>query len=397
MPKRVRLSKRFVDRIESDGAERIYWDHELPGFGLRVRASGRKYYIAQVRAGGRQHRLTIGSNALAPDAARKEAIAFISQLRNDGGVARKNEETREEATIKELGERFLAEHVKMHCKPTTEREYSRLVRSFVIPNLGKRRVPDIRRSDIAALHHKMRDTRYQANRTLAVLSKMFNLAEVWGMRPDGSNPCLHVKRYKEEQRERFLSAAEFQRLGRVLDEILEDGSEPRSAVTAIRLLMLTGCRCSEIQTLRWEHVDLEAGELHLPDTKTGRRAVPLAPSAVRLLASLPRDKENPWVIPGRRRGLHLNDLRHPWQRIRSRAGLPGVRIHDLRHSFASRALALGEGLPMIGKLLGHTQVQTTARYAHLARDTMKVSAARIGDSIDRDLEADGEVAGQPAA
>lgn len=397
MPKRVRLNKRFVDRIESDGAERIYWDHELPGFGLRVRASGRKYFIAQVRAGGRQHRLTIGSHTVAPDAARQEAMAFILQLRNGGGVARKNEAAREEATISELGERFLDEHVKMHCKRTTRREYGRLVKSFVIPNLGKRRVPDIRRSDIAALHHKMRDTQYQANRTLAVLSKMFNLAEVWGMRPDGSNPCLHVKRYKEEQRERFLSAAEFQRLGRVLDEILQDGSETRSAVTAIRLLMLTGCRCSEIQTLRWEHVDLDAGELHLPDTKTGKRAIPLAPSAVRLLASLPRDNENPWVIPGRRRGMHLNDLRHPWQRIRSRAGLPGVRIHDLRHSFASRALALGEGLPMIGKLLGHTQVQTTARYAHLARDTMKVSAARIGDSIDRDLEADGEVAEQPAA
>ncbi len=395
MPRRVRLTKRFVDRVEGDGAERIYWDHDLPGFGLRVRASGRKYYVAQVRANGRQHRLTIGSQALAPDTARKEAIAFISQARNSGGVVRERKRRLKDATIAELGKRFLDEHVKTHCKPSTGREYSRLVKSFVIPNLGKRRVSEIRRSDIAALHHKMRETRYQANRTLAVLSKMFNLAEVWGMRADGSNPCLHVKRYKEEQRERFLSAAEFQRLGRVLDEILEDGSETRSAVMAIRLLMLTGCRCSEIQMLRWEHVDLEAGELHLPDTKTGRRAIPLAPSAVRLLASLPRDKENPWVIAGRRRGMHLNDLRHPWQRIRARAGLPGVRIHDLRHSFASRALALGEGLPMIGKLLGHTQVQTTARYAHLARDTMKVSAARIGDSIDRDLEADGEVAERP--
>lgn len=397
MPSRVRLNKRFVDRIESDGSERIYWDHELPGFGLRVRASGRKYYIAQVRAGGRQRRLTIGSHVLAPDAARKEAMGFISKLRNGGGDVRKNEETREETTIKELSERFLNEHVKLHCKPATQREYGRIVRSFVVPNLGKRRVPEVRRSDITGLHHKLRDTRYQANRTLAVLSKMFNLAELWGLRPDGSNPCLHVKRYKEKQRERFLNSAEFQRLGRVLEEILEDGSETRSAVTAIRLLMLTGCRCAEIQTLRWEHVDLEAGELQLPDTKTGRRAVPLAPSAVRLLASLPRDEANPWVIPGRRRGMHLNDLRHPWHRIRTRAGLPGVRLHDLRHSFASRALALGEGLPMIGKLLGHTQVQTTARYAHLARDTMRVSAARIGDSIDRDLEADGEAAEQPAA
>ena len=219
-----------------------------------------------------------------------------------------------------------------------------------------------------------------------MLSKMFSMAEVWGWRSDGSNPCLHIKRYKEEKRERFLSAEEFARLGKVLDDTLRDGSETRSAVVAIRLLMLTGCRLSEIQKLRWEHVDLEAGELHLPDTKTGGRAVPLAPSAVRLLVSLPRDEDNPWVIAGRKPGSHLTDLQHPWRRIRARAELDDVRIHDLRHSFASRALALGEGLPMIGKLLGHTQVQTTARYAHLARDTVKASAARIGDSIDNDLE-----------
>ena len=174
-------------------------------------------------------------------------------------------------------------------------------------------------------------------------------------------------------------------MGQVLDEILNDGSETRSAVVAFRLLMLTGCRLSEIQKLKWEHVDLEAGELHLPDAKTGGRAVPLAPSAVRLLQSLPHDEDNPWVIAGKKPGSHLTDLQHPWRRIRARADLDDVRIHDLRHSFASRALALGEGLPMIGKLLGHTQVQTTARYAHLARDTVKASAARIGDSIDSDL------------
>jgi len=394
----ARITKRFVDRIKADGSDRFYWDHGLRGFGLRVRASGRMYYVAQFRANGRLRRVTLGPHGvITADIARQRATELMSQARSGSDPASVDDSANEDASMKELGQRFLSEHVQVHCKPSTSREYSRLVKSFVIPNLGKRRVSEIRRSDIAALHHKMRDTRYQANRTLAVLSKMFNLAEVWGMRPDGSNPCLHVKRYKEEQRERFLSTAEFQRLGRVLDEILQDGSETRSAVTAIRLLMLTGCRCSEIQTLRWDHVDLEAGELHLPDTKTGRRAVPLAPSAVRLLASLPRDKENPWVIPGRRRGMHLNDLRHPWQRIRARAGLPGVRIHDLRHSFASRALALGEGLPMIGKLLGHTQVQTTARYAHLARDTMKVSAARIGDSIDRDLELDEASTRQSAA
>ena len=173
----------------------------------------------------------------------------------------------------------------------------------------------------------MRSTPYQANRTVGVLSKMFNLAELWGIRPDGSNPCLHVKLYREEKRKRFLSQDELVRLGCVVDEIEREGSATRPAVTAIRLLMLTGCRRSKIQTLRWEHVDFGAGEPHLPDTKTGARVVPLAPSAIRLLAALPRDQEYPWVIAGKKPGSHLTDLHHPWWRIRARAGLHDVWIH----------------------------------------------------------------------
>ena len=362
--------------------------HDIPGFGVRVRSSGRKYYVAQFRANGRLRRMTLGRHGAVPtETARRRAMAAISEAKGGGDPAAVRDAGRKAATMKALGRRFLEEYVPVHCKPSTAYEYRRSVKFFIDPRIGSRKVPDIRRSDIAELHHALRETPYQANRTLGVLSKMFNLAEMWGLRTDGSNPCRHVKRYKEEKRERFLSAEEFTRLGQVLDEILRDGSETRSAVTAVRLLMLTGCRLSEIQKLCWEHVDLDAGELRLPDSKSGGRAVPLAPSAVRLLTSLPRDDDNPWVIAGRKPGTHLTDLQHPWRRIRERAGLDDVRIHDLRHSFASRALALGEGLPMIGKLLGHTQVQTTARYAHLARDTVKASAARIGDSIDRDLDA----------
>ena len=374
--------------ITGDGSDRFYWDDGLPGFGLRVRASGRKYYVVQFRANGRLRRMTLGRHgAVTPETARRRAMALISEAKDGKDPAALRDKGRKAATMKVLGRRFLEEYVPVHCKPSTAYEYQRPVKFFIDPRIGTRKVTEIQRSDIAELHHGMRETPYQANRTLGVLSKMFNLAELWGLRPGGSNPYLHVKRYKEEKRERFLNAEEFTRLGRVLDEILADGSETRSAVAAIRLLMLTGCRLSEIQKLRWQHVDLDAGELRLPDTKTGGRAVPLAPSAVRLLTSLPRDEDNPWVILGRKQGWHLTDLQHPWRRIRGRAGLDDVRIHDLRHSFASRALALGEGLSMIGKLLGHTQVQTTARYAHLARDTVKASAGRIGDSIDRDLDA----------
>ena len=331
--------------------------------------------------------MTLGLHGiLSPDAARQRAFGLIAEAKNGVDPATKRDDAKREAeadtvTMAALADRFLSEHVAVHCKPGTQKEYRRSIVGYVNPRFGERLVSDIQRRDIAALHHDMRSTPYQANRTVGVLSKMFSLAELWGLRPDRTNPCLHVKRHKEEQRERFLSRDEIARLRSVLDDVEREGSESRSAVTAILLLMLTGCRRSEIQTLRWEYVDLDAGELRLPDTKTGARIVPLAPSAVRVLAALPRDEDNPWVITGKKQGTHLTDLNHPWRRIRARAGLDDVRIHDLRHTFASRAIELGESLSTIGKILGHSQVQTTARYAHLARGSVKASAARVGDSI----------------
>ena len=198
----------------------------------------------------------------------------------------------------------------MRCKTSTAEEYRRSVKLFIDPRIGRYRVPDIQRSDIAALHYDMRDTPYQANRTLGVLSKMFNLAELWDLRPDGSNPCRHVKR-SERKRERFYRMSSNQRLGAALKDIEVDGSETASAITAVRLLMLTGCRLSEIQKLLWEHVDLEAGELRLPDTKTGAKVVYLGDPAIAVLERIDRRDGNPWVIAGRKPGSHLTDLQHP--------------------------------------------------------------------------------------
>ncbi len=171
--------------------------------------------------------------------------------------------------MKALGERFLEEHVAVRCKPSTQYEYRRSVDLFINPKIGTRRVTDIQRRDIAELHHSLRHIPYQANRTLCVLSKMFNLAEVWGLRPDGSNPCLHVKKFPEEKRERFLSADEYAALGRTLAELEAAKSEPVSVIAAIRLLMLTGCRLNEIMTLKWAYVDWQAKAFRLPDSKTG--------------------------------------------------------------------------------------------------------------------------------
>ena len=391
------ISKRTVDGLSVESKDAVFWDRELSGFGVRVYPSGTKVYIVQSRARGTSKRIAVGRHGvISADRARRKAAMLIARIKaGEDPDPVPSAAPASEPTVADLVERYLAEHVAVRCKPRTAEAYRWLVAKFVLPELGALAIEAVEREHIAALHHRHRGTPYQANRILEVVRKMFNLAEAWGLRKDGANPCRFVEKYKEHKRERFLTEDEFRRLGQVLSEVEAEGSEALSAVTAIRLLMLTGCRLGEVRTLRWENVDLEAGELRLPDSKTGARMVPLSRAAASVLAALPRDPDNPWVIAGRKPGAHLTDLQHPWRRIRARAGLGDVRIHDLRHSFASRALALGESLPMIGKLLGHTQVQTTARYAHLARDSVKASASRIADSIGADILTGG--AGSDAA
>ena len=380
-----KLTGRAVEALKANGADTVYWDGELTGLGVRVRKSGRKNYVLQTRVRGKLRWFTIGQHGpITPDEARVAALEILAQAKTGVDPRDADAKRKAEPVMTELGGRFLEEYVPTHCKPSTQGEYRRSVTLFIDPAIGEMRIAEVERKDIAKLHFDLRDKPYQANRTLGVLSKMFSLAEVWGLRPDGSNPCRHVKRYKENKRERFLSPEETERLGEVLREA---ESEMPSAVAALRLLLLTGCRLSEIQFLRWEYVKDDC--IELPDAKTGGRVVPLGPEARAVLANLPREEGSPWVIRGKLPGTHLTDLQRPWRRIRARAGLEDVRIHDFRHSYASRALALGECLTMIGKLLGHTQVQTTARYAHLARDSIQPAAARITGSIGGNLAPDG--------
>lgn len=385
----AKLTKRAVDMATTDGKVIVLWDDELRGFGLRVYPNDRKVYIVKCRIKGQQRFITIGQHGpVTTDQARARAYEILSEAKNGRDPAREHDLARRAPTMRDLGDRFLKEYVTVRCKPSTQGEYRRSVELFINPRIGTRKVSDIERRDIAELHHGLSHIPYQANRTLGVLSKMFNLAEVWGLRPDGSNPCLHVKKYTEHKRERFLSSDEFAALGKTLHEVEAEGSESPSAINAIRLLMLTGCRLSEIMTLKWANVNLSAHELRLPDSKTGAKVVHFGNAVAELLNDIEQIAGNPWVITGKNDGARLTDLQHPWRRIRTRAGLDDVRIHDLRHSFASGALALGEGLPMIGKLLGHTQIQTTARYAHLANDPVKAAASRISDMIASATERD---------
>jgi integrase len=250
---------------------------------------------------------------------------------------------------------------------------------YILPAFGARKVEAITRGDVARLHHDLAGKPLAANRVLALISVMFNLAESWGLRAPASNPCRHLKRYPERKRERFLSAEEVQRRGATLVEA--QGIEHPSALAAIRLLLLTGARKSEILTLKWEHMDLERYALRLPDSKTGAKVIALGAAAAALLARLDRCAGNPYVCWGNSDGGHFIGLQHVWQRIRRRAQLPEVRLHDARHSYASFGAAAGLGLPVIGALLGHKQPITTARYAHLANDPMRAAADRITGEI----------------
>ena len=255
-------------------------------------------------------------------------------------------------TVAELAERYLSEHVAVRCKPNTARGYRQVIDSHVLPVLGKLPISALGREHVADLHYRLRRIPTAANQAVDTLSRMLNQADLaWGLVPPGGNPCRFLGKYRTRRLERFLTEEEFRRLGGTLDALEAEGRVPVHAAAALRLLMLTGCRCSEIMTLRWEDVHLEANEIRLPDSKTGPRVVPLSPGATRVLASLPRAAGNPWVIAGRRPGKRLTHITYYWYRgPRARRARGDVRLHDLRHSFASRALALGESLSMIGKL-----------------------------------------------
>jgi integrase len=375
----IKISKRTVEALEPQERDVDHYDDDLKGFGVRVRPSGRKTYFVMMRHKCVMRRFTIGSHGtVTAELARLKAKQIISDLAIDKNPTEVEDAVRNSVTVRSLGDRFIDEYVPCHLKPSTQGEYKRCVDIFINPEIGTMKLVSVERTDIAKIHHQLRHIPYQANRVLGVLSIMFNLAESWGLRPLYSNPCRGVKKFKEKKRERFLNRDELRRLGEALR--IEEEFAP-SAVACIRLLLLTGCRLGEIQTLKWSYLDLETCLAFLPDSKTGRKTLYLGSVAVKLLKTIPRRRDNPYVIAGDIEGQYLTDMQKPWRRIRKFADLMDVRIHDLRHTFASSGVALGQGLPIIGRLLGHTQPQTTARYAHLAA----TPALEVADKISENL------------
>ena len=389
MPRRstFRLTKRLVDGLKVEEKDTIFWDRDLPGFGVRVHATGRKLYVVQSRGPAGLKRVTLGPyDGISIEERRQEAAEVIDRIKR--GEEPIPPKPAPKPTVSDLAARCLSVDFGVRCKPATVKSYKMALNRHILPAFGKKLLEEVEPEDVSALHHQMRDMPSMANRAVWVLSRLFKLAETWELVPPGRNPCRHIRKYREKSRERFLKPEEFRRVGDALRKLEASGSVQPSAIAALRLLMLTGCRMSEILCLRWDDIDRTARLLRLRDGKTGPRMVALTGPVLRVLDGIERVEDVPWVIRNKSKG-RLTSLFSHWQRVRKEAGLDDVRVHDLRHSYASRALALGESLTVIGRLLGHNKVETTAKYAHLVHDVEKAAAARTGDSIGAQLMPNG--------
>lgn len=389
-----RLTK---DRIKTltpdDGRQYVCWDRTLPGFGVRVSPGGARTFIVRYRlASGRVRWKTIARvGVLSLDEARKRARRDLGVVADDADPLSARDAARTSSTVGEVADLFLEDHVRVRRKPTTLRLYRLAIQRHVRPRLGTLAIAEVTAAEVVKVHSQMRATPYLANRVLAVLSKMMAWAEVKRFRPPGTNPCRGLEKYPEDPRRRYLTPDELKRVGAALRVGARYGRLSPSSVAAIRLLILTGARVSEVLGLRWREVDLAHGALRLPDSKTGAKEILLNAAARDVLKRWPRWARSPHVFPGEgrgvRRGAHRVNLSDAWAWVRRRAKIPGVRLHDLRHSFASVAVSSGQTLPVVGALLGHSQAQTTQRYAHLMVDPLRAAseatAATIAAAIDR--------------
>jgi integrase len=408
MSLKVRITPTLLAALEPkiDGEYTVH-DKAVPGFGVRVRSSGVKTFIASYRLpGGRRgavRRYTIGpaEGTIAIQDARAEARRIIAeaQLGNDpaGEKARK----RREWTVEELCKAYFEAGANNNKASTIGRDKGRVQR-HIVPLLGKMRATEVTQADVermvrAIVQGKTAvDVRTKkrgraivlggegaARRVVGLLGSLFSFAMRQQIRPD--NPARGIRRGRDKKMERFLSSAEMARLGDALRVSETEGLNPK-ALNIIRLLIFTGARKTEIAALKWSEVDLERGLLALAESKTGQKALVLPAPAVAILSELARDDASQFVFPADEVDGFFQGTQKIWEKVRKKAGLSDVRLHDLRHSFASAALATGAALPMIGKLLGHSSVQTTARYAHLADDPVRRAADRTASGIAKALE-----------
>ncbi|MGX0978262.1 integrase [Roseovarius sp. MBR-51] len=388
------LTDSFVQGlVPNPKRNQIYYDSRVKGFGVRITAAGAKSFVLNYRTrSSRQRRITIGSFPIWKTAAARHEAA---RLRRDVdiGLDPLDERDRERNQVRfdELCHQYLDYSAPPRLRQSTYNSYKNMIAQEIAPALGTRFLSEIVHEDIVKLHQKItrRGKPYHANRVLALLSRMFNLAIRWNLCTD--NPANGTEKNQEIKRQRYLSTDELQALGVCLERFPD-----QQAANIVRMLLLTGARKGEALAARWEQFDLKVGVWTKPGAMTKQKTehrVPLSGAAVRLLqdiqAGLAEDEE--WVFPSKK-GTHREDIKSAWRKICEASGFMEivetphgkylvkhtVRVHDLRHTYASLLASAGHSLPIIGALLGHTQTATTARYAHLLDDPLRAATEKVG-------------------
>jgi integrase len=404
--RKAKITTKLVEGLKS--GETVA-DSALPGFMVRRQNSDAQVYFVRKAFRGTRHYVTIGehgANGWTEAKARQEAQVIIAGILKGRNPSSERMRAKAMPTLSEWLDSFLGNQRSV-LKPATVANYESFGRNYIAPRddaghlkpgcLGRLKLDHVTRAEVVSLHRKLAQTPRNANHLVSFLSAVFSEAQAAGYLPEAwANPARNIKRYAERKRERFLDEAELTRLGDALRTAESEESEAPYAIAAIRLLLLTGARRDEILSARWEWIDFQRGLLNLPDSKTGSKAVYLSPAALKVLVGLPRVQGNPFVIVGKKEAQRFVGLRRVWVRIRTAANLAPttlpngklehVRLHDLRHSFASLSAAGGASLLMIGKLLGHSNPATTARYTHLVDDPLKRVTENVGNRLSATLK-----------
>lgn len=394
----LKLTKRTVDAATAKHRDTFLWDSEIKGLGLKVTPKWKKVFVFQYRLpSGPTRRLTIGPvGHLTTGQARGQAKSYAGLLAAGKDPADAKRAAKRDMTVAQLCKDYLENGVSAK-KPSTVAIDRSCIERHIKPLVGTKPISRLRRIDIEQMRDAIATGKTAgdfktkprgraivkggptaADRAVASLRAILQFAV--DNQTLTENPARRIRCLQKTKLERFLSAAEIGRLGEVLREFEENGGNS-DAVAAIRALILTGCRKTEILSLKWNYIDFERVCLRLPDSKTGAKTVTLGAAALEHLAGLPRHENSPYVFPAARGNGHFVGLQKVWRKVREAAGLHDVRIHDLRHSFASIGAARGESLLVIGKLLNHRTQAVTQRYAHLSENPVRAAANEISGEI----------------
>lgn len=387
---RTKLTKKNLDA--SQPGEKTYniFDSEIRGFGVQIQPKGTKTFFLKFSFQRRQYWITIGQfgRELTLDQARELAQRKRADIANGRNPAAERKLANEGATIRELAKRFIEEHVAPKLKVKTLEIYTWHINKHILPVIGSLKVRSVGVADVRAIHHKLRKTPRTANIVANILSRMLGLAEQWGMREQNSNPCGLVERFQEPKRVCRLEDEDLLALGKALDE---EAANPRGSglypVAMIRLLIFTGARRGEILGLRWDELNATPGRerivkrTHKTDRTSGAKVIPLNEEAISVLIGIPKVLEADLVFPYNVIDSAECALKRAWTRVRVAAGLPSVRIHDIRHIFASVAIDAGVSEEVIGGILGQKTRDVTARYAHLGQSSVRAGAVTVGNIL----------------